>query len=128
MTRLSAREVEQRRHAGSTAYALQQLSEYSYRGELSLSTSDTEALATKLHVHPSIVTYNAHRFRAQFFTVMDLRAWFRRQVVVDDEPRINSEQVAIILEFYLHMDGRRISLTQSLSISLSLSLQSMCST
>jgi hypothetical protein len=88
--------------------------------------SDTEALASKLHVHKSIVTYNAHRFRAQFFSVMDLRAWFRRQVVVVDderqapvdEPRINSQQVALILEFYLHMDGRRISLSRSLSISL----------
>ena len=126
VARLSAREVEQRRHAGSTAYALQRLSEYSYRGEFSLSTNDTEALATKLHVHQSIVTYNAHRFRAQFFSVMDLRAWFRRQVIVDDErqapvdePRINSQQVAIILEFYLHMDGRRIAHPLSLYLSLS---------
>ena len=117
VARLSAREVEQRRHAGSTAYALQRLSEYSYRGEFSLSTSDTEALATKLHVHQSIVTYNAHRFRAQFFSVMDLRAWFRRRVV--DEPQIISPQVAIILEFYLNMDGRRISLSLALYLSLS---------
>ena len=56
---------------------------------------------------------------------MDLRAWFRRQVIVDDErqapvdePRINSQQVAIILEFYLHMDGRRIAHPLSLSLSL----------
>lgn len=126
VARLSAREVAQRRHAGSSAYALQRLSEYSYRGEFSLSTSDTDALATKLHVHQSIVTYNAHRFRAQFFSMMDLRAWFRRQVVDNDErqapvdmPRIHSQQVAIILEFYLNMDGRRISLPHSRSIYLS---------
>lgn len=131
VARLSAREVEQRRHAGSTAYALQRLSEYSFRGEFSISESDAEALAARLHVHKSIVTYNAHRFRAYVFSLTDLRGWLRRQVLDDDrqtpvdESPISSPQVAIILEFYLQMDGRCASLifdvSRSFSFSLSLS-------
>ena len=132
MARLSAREVEQRRHAGSTAHALQRLREYSYRGEFSISESDTEALAARLHVDKSIIVYNAKRFRAYVFFLTDLRGWWRRQVLDDErqplaESPINSQQVALILELFLQMDGRCTSPIFDVRPSFS-SLQSMFST
>ena len=131
VARLSAREVDQRRHAGSTAHALQRLSEYSYRGEFSISESDTEALAARLHVDKSIIVYNARRFRAYVFFLTDLRGWWRRQVFDNErqtlaESPINSQQVTIILEFFLQMDGRCAS--PIFDVRPSFSLQSMFST
>ena len=59
----------------------------------------------------SIITFNAERLRGYCFYLLSLHQRFRRDVLHKtnvglQEPRVNSKQMALILEFFLQMDGQ----------------------
>jgi hypothetical protein len=76
-----------------------------------LSEQDTEELAGRLRVGKSIITFNADRLRSNCYTLLALHESFRRHVLCQrdvalGEPALNSKQMAIVLEFYLQIDGQ----------------------
>ena len=85
--------------------------EYDDSRELSITPSDVQALADRLRVNRSIVTFNAHRLRSVCFELLELHETFRRTMTNHSENNVfqpsstlTSDQMAMTLEFFLQMD------------------------
>ena len=112
VTRLTPLEVLRRQHGAYTEDALMIVNnyQYSYHG-FTLSTQDIEELAARLRVGESIITFNADRLRGISYFLCQLHESFRRHIlhkkdVALKEPRLNSKQMALALEFYLQIDSK----------------------
>jgi hypothetical protein len=113
VTCLASHELARREHGAYTSDALMLMNSYQYscNDGFTLSEQDTEELATRLRVGKSIITFNADRLRSNCYTLLALHESFRRHVLCQrdvalGEPALNSKQMAIVLEFYLQIDGQ----------------------
>ncbi len=85
---------------------------YSNNEGFQLSEQDVEDLAGRLRVGKSIITFNADRLRGICYYLMALHESFRRKIhrykrdVASNELILNSKQMALVLEFYLQIDGQ----------------------
>ena len=105
--------MRQRRDDAPTAEAQIVLESYDYSGQFSISLRDMEALADRLVMEPSILLFNADRLRSycSFFLHLDDR--FRQKILQDSvrtERSLDSEQMTLLLEFYLQIDGKARSI------------------
>lgn len=88
------------------------MNNYDYSSsDFRLSRSDAEALSTRLQVGMSIITFNADRLRGICAHLLALHESFRRHTlrrrdVALKQPTLNSQQMAMALEFYLQIDGQ----------------------
>jgi hypothetical protein len=77
-----------------------------------LSPADQDELATRLRVGPSILTFNADRLRGHYHFFGALHESFRHTILKDKryvvlkEGPLTSKQMAVLLEFYLQIDGK----------------------
>ena len=110
VTRLTSHELSRRQHGAYTLDALEMMNKYKYCNAFSLSQQDADELALRLQAGKSIITFNADRLRGICHYFLGLHEFFRRNVLLDDDvglnkPTLNSTQMAIVLEFYLQIDG-----------------------
>ena len=111
---LAPHEILRREHGAYTSDALMMMNNYNYSNDsFQLSYEDAEALATRLHVGKSIITFNADRLRGICYSLLAHHESFRRNVLQQSdvalkEPTFNSQQMSILLEFYLQIDGKLI--------------------
>lgn len=114
VARLGPHQILRRQHGAYTSDALMLLNNYRYRlvEGFTLSSFDIEELATRLRVGPSILTFNADRLRRHYHVFGALHEYFRKTVLEDNryvvlkEGPLNSKQMALLLEFYLQIDGK----------------------
>ena len=78
----------------------------------SISPEHAHPLADRLHVNLSILLFNAQRLRSHCVYFQHLFERFQRAILrprlpgTARERHLNSKQMALLLEFYLQMDGR----------------------
>ena len=99
-----------RQHGANTAEALKMMNKYEYGVAFALNEEDAQALATRLRVHLSIITFNANLLRGLISGMLIMRDAYRRHVLGHKDlgikdPMLNSKQMAIALEFFLQIDG-----------------------
>lgn len=117
MTRLGPQQLARRQHGAYTSEALRLLNNYKCANEgFSLLERDVEALAARFHVGHSIITFNAERLRTVSQTLLACHESFRRRIlrqpdVALKEPTLLSARMAILLEFYLQIDGLYLRLS-----------------
>ena len=78
--------------------------------DLFLLEQDGKELATRLCVDLSIMTCNVERVRGICYSPLALHESFRRNILRKrdtalEEPVLDSNQMAVALEFYLQIDG-----------------------
>ena len=107
----------QREHGAYTSNAIMIMNKYDYSNnngdnddEFTLSEKDAEELSVRLRVGKSIITFNAYQLRGISYTLLAFYESFQKNVlhkanVAFHQPPFNSKQMAILLEFYLQMDG-----------------------
>ena len=86
------------------------MNSYQYGNIFSLSEQDAEELATRLQIGTSIITFNADVLRRICYLLLALHESFRENIlckipVALNNPFLNSKQMAMLLEFYLQIDG-----------------------
>ena len=111
--RLGPLELIRRQHGANTSEALMLMNKYEYGVAFALNEEDAQALATRLRVDMSIITFNANLLRGLISGTLIMRDSYRRRVLGKKdlgirEPTLNSKQMAIALEFFLQIDGRHI--------------------
>jgi hypothetical protein len=89
---------------------------YSNYALFTLSEQDANELAARLRVHMSIITFNAVQLRGKCYDLCAMHESFRQNVlhkkdVALKEPPFYSKQMAIVLEFFLQIDGKFLSLS-----------------
>ena len=122
VTRLGPHQILRRQHGAYTSDALMLMNNYRYRfvEGFTLSPSDIEELAKRLHVGPSILTFNADRLRGHYHLFGALHEHFRKTILDDNryvvlkEGPLNSKQMALLLEFYLQIDGKSTYIPRSI--------------
>jgi hypothetical protein len=103
-------EVTRRQRGAYTDDALTLMKQYEYSDDFALLQDDAEALATRLRVGLSIVTFNATQLRGDCCVFLSAYCVFRRNVLkkrplLARESTLTSKPMALALEFYLQMDG-----------------------
>lgn len=114
---LGPREVLRRQHGANTSDAITLMHNYRYSflEGFMVSPSDLEDLATRLRVELSILTYNVDRLRSHCHIFGLLHESYRKTILEDSRHVVlrtgplNSQQMALALEFYLQIDGKSIS-------------------
>ena len=99
-----------RRDGAFTPEALASLSRYGHKGAYSISLNDCQALADRLHVGMSIITFNASLLREICYYFVALHERYRKDTPYGsktsvDEPCLSSSSMALALEFFLQFDG-----------------------
>lgn len=113
MRRLGLYQRVQRQHAAHSTEAQQLMRRYNYSGLFSLGDPEFDALAIRLRVPKSILTYNATKLEGLCRTFLRRYATFRQQFY-NDEKRVyrnvqmTREQMAVVLEFFLQFDGTKL--------------------
>lgn len=83
---------------------------YDHERVYAISLEDCQALAERLRVGMSIITFNADRLRDICRYFLELHEQYRRHTsfrskVSAEEPSLSSSLMAVALEFFLQMDG-----------------------
>ncbi|CAF1515935.1 unnamed protein product [Rotaria magnacalcarata] len=109
VTRLEPHEINRRQQGVYISNVLMSTEKYDSSNGFTFSEQDTEELATRLHIHKSIITFNVNQLRRICFFLLTLYESFRRTVLCKKdialkEPILDSKQMALLLEFYLQID------------------------
>ena len=107
-------EVTRRQRGAYTDDALTMMKQYEYSDDFALLQDDAEALATRLRVGLSIVTFNATQLRGNGCVFLSAYDVFRRNVLgkhslLAKDSTLTSKAMALALEYFLQMDGSLLS-------------------
>lgn len=108
---MSTRQNLRRRYDGETTDVVELMSRYDYQGPFSVSFDDCQALADRLRVDLSILTFNEDRLHRICLYFLDLHEQYHKHKsfpakVSAAEPSLSSSLMAIPLEFCLQIDDR----------------------
>ena len=110
MSRLGAYEQLRRQHAAYSQESITLTENYDHQGVFSMTHADIQAFSQRFHVPETIVLYNADRLDGKCRMFLSSYADFRRKYFGEKDQVyrdfcFNSKNMAMLLEFYLQMDG-----------------------
>jgi len=103
-------ELKRRESAMLTFETSTSTDDYDIPAPFSLREEDAKELSKRLQVNESIISFNANRLRVICLQLLGTHEYFRRKVLLcKDGPikerTLNSKEMALLLEFFLQIDG-----------------------
>lgn len=109
--RLNANQIVQRESQINSTIAQRIIDNYDCSDLFTIEMHDALQMSERLRVDLSILLFNADRLRSYCFYFLNLYERFQQRILYRDPPQqrpehyLNSEQMMIVLEFFLQIDS-----------------------